>query len=99
LYHRHGIQHGHFYRRKEGWLKKVLIPTINEFHTWNNRRGGKHRIAWKLDKLLLFENLVERYFFIEDSILPSVSSDHWHVYIELYIKEIPKNKSFKFESF
>lgn len=27
----------------------VDIPTINDIHTWNNRRGGRNQIASKLD--------------------------------------------------
>lgn len=36
-------------------LHLVDMPIINGFHRWNNRIGGTHRIACRMDRFLLVE--------------------------------------------
>jgi len=54
----------------------VDIPTINGVHTWNNRRGGRNQIAFRLDRFLLSEQIMNRDVFIEAKIFPAIGSDH-----------------------
>jgi len=75
------------------------IQTTNGIYTWNNRRGGRHQIASKLDKLLLLEHNINWDIFIEAMILPGMGSDHWPIKIELHIKANPKEKPFRFKAF
>lgn len=52
------------------------IETLNGVYTWKKHRGGRHQIACRLDKFLILESLLEKYHFLESSILPSVDSNH-----------------------
>ena len=77
----------------------VDIPTINGIHTGNNRRGGKHQIASRLDRFLISEQIINRDIFIETMILPTMGSDHWLIRLEIDLKESPKRPHFRFEVF
>ena len=44
--------------------------------TWNNKRGGTHQIACRLDRFLITEHIVLEGWNIESTIIPTFSSDH-----------------------
>ena len=41
-------------------LKLVDLETNNGIYTWNKKRVGKNQIASRLDRYLLFENLMQK---------------------------------------
>lgn len=57
----------------------VDIPTINDIHTWNNRRGGKNQIASRLDRFLVEEQVLNRDVYVEAKIMSTMGSDHWPI--------------------
>jgi len=77
----------------------VDIQTINGTHTWNNRRGGTNQIASRLDRFLISEQIMMKDVYIGAMILPVVGSDHWPIKLEIDLKQSPKRRSFRFESF
>ena len=77
----------------------VDIPPKNGLFTWNNRRGGEHRIASRLDRFLISENILLEGTTFDSDILPSGGSDHWPIALEAAFLETPKNRPFKFEKF
>lgn len=78
-------------------LRLVDIPTENGIFTWNNRRGETHQIASRLDHFLVSEDLITLDVHFEASILPSLGSDHWPISLSFDIKEVPKNRPFRFK--
>eukprot|EP00253_Pinus_taeda_P022615 PITA_22615 len=77
----------------------VDIQTTNGIYTWNNRRGGRHQIASRVDQFLMSEQIINWDIFIEAAILSRMGSDHWPIKAELDIKSSPKRKPFRFEAF
>eukprot|EP00253_Pinus_taeda_P035368 PITA_35368 len=77
----------------------VDMQTINGIFTWNNRRGGKNRIASRLDRFLVSESIMNRDVFLEAKIMPSIGSDHWPVRLEIDINKNSGKNHFIFESF
>ena len=57
----------------------VDMETMDNWFTWNNRRGGDHLVASRLDKFLVSENMVKGPGEIRENVLPTASSDHWPV--------------------
>lgn len=79
--------------------KLVDIPPKSGLFTWNNRRGGDKRIASRLDRFLISENIMLEGTTIDSDILPSGGSDHWPIILEAAFLETPNNKPFRFEKF
>lgn len=79
--------------------KLVDIPPNNGLYTWNNRRGGAARIASRLDRFLISENILLEGTTVTSDILPSGGSDHWPIALEAAFLESPKNRPFRFEKF
>lgn len=77
----------------------VDMQTINGIFTWNNRRGGKNRLASRLDRFLLSESIMNRDVFLEAKIMRALGSDHWPIRLEIDIKKNSGKKPFRFESF
>lgn len=77
----------------------VDIPPKNGLYTWNNRRGGENRIASRLDRFLISENILLEGTTVDSDILPSGGSDHWPIALEAAFLETPKNRPFRFEKF
>eukprot|EP00253_Pinus_taeda_P027896 PITA_27896 len=67
--------------------------------TWNNRRGGEHLIASRLDRFLISESIVLEGITVSSDILPSGGSDHWPISLEAAFLGTPRNKPFRFENF
>lgn len=80
-------------------LRLVDIQTINGICTWNNRRGGKNQIASRLDRFLISETIMNKDFFVEAKIMPSLGSDHWPIRLEVDIKRNRGRRPFRFETF
>lgn len=51
-----------------------------------------------MDRFLVFEEVMVKDIFVEVEILPCLVLDHWHVHLDLHLKEAPKNRPFHFES-
>lgn len=79
--------------------KLVDIPPKTGLFTWNNRRGGDNRIASRLDRFLISENILLEGTAIDSDILPSGGSDHWPISLEAAFSETPRNKPFRIEKF
>ena len=47
----------------------VDITTTNGNHTQNNRRGGRHQIASRLDRFLIYKEIARKDIFLEAMIL------------------------------
>lgn len=77
----------------------VDISTNNGVYTWNNRRGGRNQVASRLDRFLLSEEILNKYVFIEDQILPVLGSDHLPIRLDIDIKRNNGKKPFRFEAF
>ena len=77
----------------------VDIPTINGIYTWNNQRRGKNKIASRIDRFLLSEQIMNWDVFVEEKIMPAIGSDHWPIRLEIDIKKNLGKKPFKFEAF
>ena len=60
-------------------MKLVDIETMNGTFTWNNKRGGPHQVASKLDRFMILEDLFLSGPAITSSILPFGGSNHWPV--------------------
>ena len=57
-------------------MKLVDIVTSNALFTWNNKRGGESRVASKLDKFIISENLMLIGKEMTTRVLPYEGSDH-----------------------
>ena len=51
----------------------------NGWFTWNNKRGGDHLVASRLDRFLVSEHIVHGTGEIRTDVLPMAGSDHWLV--------------------
>ena len=57
----------------------VDVETRNGWFTSNNRRGGDHRVASRMEKFLVLEGIVNGGGDLTTKVLPSVGSNHWPV--------------------
>ncbi len=79
--------------------KLVDVKPSSYSFTWNNRRGGEHLIASRLDRFLISESIVLEGITVSSDILPSGGSDHWPISLEAAFLGTPRNKPFRFEKF
>ena len=63
--------------------------------TWSNRRVGEERIAKRLDRFLLSEDLLEEDFMLKQWVDSGADSDHLPICLE--IKKQPKNLASPFK--
>ena len=54
----------------------VDLETGDGWFTWNNRRGGDHLVAYRLDRFLVLEDIMRGSREIWTNVLPAASSDH-----------------------
>ena len=80
-------------------MNLVDVQTTNGKFTWNNRRGGIHQIASRLDRYLVSEDFVSLDIFYEASIMPFLGSDHWPIRLEVDVKKQQTKRPFHFEGF
>lgn len=64
-------------------MKLVDVETNNGLFTWNNKRGGESQVASKLDRFIIFEDLMLLEKEIVASVLPIGGSDHWPIKMEI----------------
>lgn len=78
----------------------VEINTLNGIHAWNNMRGGKHQIIYKIDIFYFYfgESSI-KYIIFEASIFIYNGTKHWLISLQLNLKETPHNFPFSFEGF
>ena len=57
----------------------VDIQTSFGFFTWNNRRGGPHQIAKRLDRFLVSESILTMGGLLDAMVLPTSGLDHWRI--------------------
>eukprot|EP00253_Pinus_taeda_P021718 PITA_21718 len=80
------------------WIVAADIETINGTFTWNNKRGGASQVASKLDRFIVYEDLLLTGPTIIASILPFGGSDHWPVQLEATFMGTLRNRPFRFEN-
>lgn len=80
-------------------LKMIDIEPTNDLFTWNNRRGGMHQIACRLDHFLIMEHTLLEGWNIEASIIPAINSDHWLINMIIDLHTPTTNRLFRFEIF
>eukprot|EP00253_Pinus_taeda_P026444 PITA_26444 len=76
----------------------VDTETINGTFTWNNKRGGVSQVASKLERFIIFEDLLLIGPAITASIFPFRGSNHWPVQLEATFMYTPRNGPFRFEN-
>eukprot|EP00253_Pinus_taeda_P019478 PITA_19478 len=76
----------------------VDTETINGTFTWNNKKGGASQVASKLDRFIIFEDLLLTRPAITTFILPFGVLDHWPIQLEATFMGTPRNKPLKFEN-
>ena len=57
----------------------VDLGTGTGWFTWNNKKGGEHLLASRLDQFLVSENIIHSTGEIVDDVLPIAGSDHWPI--------------------
>ncbi|XP_057829547.2 uncharacterized protein LOC131040608 [Cryptomeria japonica] len=83
------------------WINRnslLEIQTTENAFTWNNRRLGFSNIAEKLDRFLIYGELLELKHNMEAEPLPLSGSDHFPLQLNLLSDHSPRNCPFKFES-
>ena len=65
------------------------IEPIKLKPTWRNNRGGDRRVAKRIDRFLVSEQLVERMLLVQQWVDSGGASDHFPIYIE--IRKGPQN--------
>eukprot|EP00253_Pinus_taeda_P011164 PITA_11164 len=104
----------HLPRERKDFLKnmQVIRPIIpgnlwiiggdfNLIHDLGEKKGGgeEKKIASRLYRFLLSEQILNRDVFIETKILPGLGSDHWPIRLEIDIKKNNGKKPFRFKAF
>eukprot|EP00253_Pinus_taeda_P025366 PITA_25366 len=79
-------------------MRLVDTETINGTFTWNNKRGGAHQVASKLDRFMISKDLFPSGLAMTTSILPFGGSHHWSVQLEATFMGTPRNRHFRFEN-
>ena len=77
----------------------VDIQTSFGFFTWNNRRGGAHQIAKRLDHFLVSDQILTLGGLLDASVLPMAGSDHWPIALSWHSQGTSLHKPFRFERF
>eukprot|EP00253_Pinus_taeda_P033434 PITA_33434 len=79
-------------------MSLVDTKTNNGIFTWNNRRGGASQVAYKLDRFIIFEDLILTGNDLSAMILPFGGLDHWPIQLEVPFIGTPRNRPFRFEN-
>ena len=77
----------------------VDLETGDGWFTWNNRRGGWHLVASRLDRFLVTESIVSQVGEIRENVIPAAGSDHWPVCLSWEGVADQLLKPFRFEQF
>ena len=57
----------------------VDMETGDGWFTWNNKRGGDHLAASRLDRFLVTNNIAKGLGDIWENVIPTTGSSHWSV--------------------
>eukprot|EP00253_Pinus_taeda_P024373 PITA_24373 len=79
-------------------MKLGYMETSNGIFTWNNKRGGPTKVASKLDKFMVSEELLLKGSNITALILPFGGLDYWPIQLEASLFGKPRNTLFRFEN-
>ena len=60
----------------------VEMETNNDCYTWNNKWGGEHLVASRLDRFLVSEPLLHDTGEIMAEVLSAAGSDHWPICLQ-----------------
>ena len=77
----------------------VDMETRNGWFTWNNRRGGEHHVASRIDIFLVLEDIAREAGEVSANVLPTTGSDHWLICLQWDWSDHPIRKPFRFEQF
>ena len=77
----------------------IDVETGNGWFTWNNKRGGEHLVASRLDRFLVAKNIMHSTGDFMAVVLPANGSDHWPISLHWDGTGSPRGKPFRFESF
>ena len=77
----------------------VDVETRRGWFTWNNKRGGEHLVASRLDHFLVSENIMHSTGELVDDVLLAAGSDHWPIRLSWDWSCSPMDKPFRFENF
>ena len=75
----------------------VDMETGNGWYTWNNKRGGEHLVASRLDRFLVLETIIHDTGEIMAEVLPVAGSDHWPISLRWDWTCSTLRKPFRFE--
>ena len=75
------------------------METGNGWYTWNNKRGGEHLVASRLDRFLVSESILHDTGEIMTKVLPVAGSDHWPICLHWDWTCSTLRKPFRFEQF
>ena len=77
----------------------VDLEASKGWYTWNNKRGGEHLVASRLDRFLVSELLLQEIGEVMTEILPAAGSDHWPICLHWDGSCTKMGKPFQFEQF
>ena len=77
----------------------VDMETSNGWYTWNNKHGGNHLVASRLDRFLVLESILHDTQEIMTEVLPAAGSDHWPICLRWDWTCSTLRKPFIFEQF
>ena len=77
----------------------VDMETGNGWYMWNNKRGGEHLVASRLDRFLVSESILHDMGEIMIEVLPAAGSDHWPICLRWDWTCSTLRKPFRFEQF
>ena len=77
----------------------IDVETGNGWFTWNNKRGGEHLVASRLDRFLVAENIMHSTGDFMAAVLLANGSDHWPISLHWDGTGSPRGKPFRFERF
>ena len=75
------------------------MKTSNGTYTWNNQREVERQIAFRLDRFLVLDFLLQNHINISTTILPMMGLDHWLVFLIMDLEGPHKKIPFIFENF
>jgi len=87
--HAHSDVMASFLTRKLIEKKLIDVEPIKLKPTWRNNRGGEARVAKRIDRFLVSENLVDSFFQIRQWVGSGGASDHFPIFLE--IRKGPNN--------
>ena len=79
-------------------MRLLDTKTRNGTFTLNNKRGGASQVASKLDRFIIFEDLILICLDLSALILPLGGSDQWPILLEASFIGTLRNRPFRIEN-